>query len=365
MIAKFTHAYHTYPDLDSRALPDYEPFDVRDMLDNYSMATRVLYRYPKINPRVFNLVAARSCPFSCTFCIHGRRQIKYRARSIPNIIAEIKETYEKYHFNILLLLDELFAVNKTRLNDFSLAVLDGKRLYGWDFVWSFQTHPSARFDLETLKLAKEAGCYFFSYGIESASPTILKSMQKKTQVSQIVEAIKLAQEAKIAFGGNLILGDPAETVDTIYESLHFWLKYGQSEMIFFGILMPYPGSKIFDDCIASGLIPDKERYYETIDEHIYNMTTIPVDELQRWFLFTRELEHRWGLVETTKMTRYIEILPSDRYSVINRMKRYKISAVCPHCNQQIVAEQVYQDIKKAGFYGIACIHCGRKVRINI
>ncbi len=325
------------------------------------MATRVLYRYPRINPRVFNLVAARSCPFTCTFCIHGHRQIKYRARSIPNIMEEIKETYEKYHYNVLLLLDELFAVNKVRLNDFSNAILDGKAKYGWDFVWSFQTHPSARFDLETLKLAKKAGCYFFSYGIESASPAVLRSMQKKTQVSQIVEAIKLAQEAKIAFGGNLIFGDPAETIDTICESLHFWLQYGQSEMIFLGFIMPYPGSKLFDD--LKGL--DKKTYYETIDEHLYNMTSIPDSDLTKWFNLLNKLEHEWELVKSTKMTHYIETIPSDRYSILNRVKRYKIYASCPHCNQQMEVEQISQDIKEAEFYGIACIHCGRKVRINL
>lgn len=352
-----------YQSLESRAFPDYEPFDIQDMLDNYSMATRVLYRYPRVNPRVFNLVAARSCPFTCTFCIHGHRQIKYRARSIPDIMNEIKETYEKYKFNILLLLDELFAVNKSRLIDFSSAILEGKEKYGWDFVWSFQTHPSARFDLETLKLAKKAGCYFFSYGIESASPTVLKSMQKKTQVSQITEAIKLAQEAKLAFGGNLIFGDPAETIDTICESLHFWLQ-NQSEFIFLGFLMPYPGSKIFDDAVAKGLILDKKYFYEHIDDHLINLTSIPNAELHKWFGFLNDLEHEWRLCKSTKMTRCVEI-PPDRYTMLQRAKRYRVYAVCPYCNQQIEAEQIFTDITKVGFYGIGCIHCGRKVRINI
>src|SRR3990167_5419417 len=208
--------------IDSLPFPDYSPFGIEEMLDEYSMATRVLYRYSRPDPRPFNIVASRGCPFACSFCIDHHRS--YRARSIENIMEEIRVSYERYKFNILILLDELFAVSRSRLNDFSQAVLQGKEQHGWDFDWCFQTHARARFDLESLKLARQAGCYMFSYGLESASPTVLKSMDKKIEIEQVTEVIKMVEEAGIAFSANLIFGDVAETQDTISESLSFWFK---------------------------------------------------------------------------------------------------------------------------------------------
>ncbi len=353
-----------YATLDERSFPDYEPFGVKDMIDNWSMTTRVLYRYSRANPRPYNIVASRSCPFACTFCIHGHRKIKYRARSIPNIMAEIKESYEKYHFNILILLDELFAVSKGRLGEFCDAVLDGKQRFGWDFDWCFQTHPSARFDLDTLRLAKKAGCYLFSYGVESASPTVLRSMAKHSRPEQIAEAINMAHQAGIAFAGNLIFGDPAETLDTMRESLYFWYQH-QDALLFLGFVCTYPGSKLFDDCIRDGLIPDKKQFYETIDKQMVNMTKIPSATLQTWFNFLNFLEQSWLFVKSTNMTRYEVDSVRERSCVVTGLTCYRIYAICPHCGREFLLYQACKDIKKEEYMGAACPHCGKRVRVNL
>jgi len=77
-------------------------------------------------------------------------------------MAEIKENYERYKFNVLIILDELFVVKQERFLEFCEAILEGKQQYGWDFDWMFQTHASAKLTLNGLKLAKKAGCFFFS-----------------------------------------------------------------------------------------------------------------------------------------------------------------------------------------------------------
>ena len=102
-IAKFTQQDFHYIDLEQRAFPDYEPFGIKEMLDQYSMASRYLYRYPRLDPRPITIVTGRSCPFSCTFCVH-QRGIKYRARKIDNVLKEISYLYDKYQFNILIIL---------------------------------------------------------------------------------------------------------------------------------------------------------------------------------------------------------------------------------------------------------------------
>ena len=58
-----------------------------------------------------------------------------------------------------------------------------RKTQGLDFDWMFQTHASAGLGYDDLKLAKETECYNFCYGVESASPSVLKSMKKNKTVS--------------------------------------------------------------------------------------------------------------------------------------------------------------------------------------
>ncbi len=369
MKAYFTRANHNYPPLDSRAVPDYEPFGVKDMVDNYSDATRLLYRYSRPYPRPFIITASRSCPFTCTFCIHGHRNIPYRARSIPNIMTELKEMYELYQFNILIILDELFAVNKKRMREFCEAVLAGKAKYGWDFDWMFQTHASARFDIETLRLAKKAGCYLFSYGLESASSTVLKSMNKKTKPEQIIEALRLAEEAGIQFSGNLIFGDPAETPETICESIAFYAKYCERAMVFTSFVMPYPGSKLFDDLIIKGVIKDKVAYYESLStDQIYNMTTIPNHVYSSWMSLVRYLDSSWCWVRTTKATSIVEDTETTKITEWSKQKIYQVRTLCPYCGAENLYRNAFppfqlDNIPQGTFLGVGCNSCQRKIKV--
>jgi len=343
-------------DLDSLPFPDYEPFDIEDMLDNHSMDTRLLYRYSRPYPRPFVIVASRSCPFNCSFCVHKTREIPYRARSIGNIIAEIRVMWERYKFNILMIDDELFAVNKERLNEFSGAVLRGKEEYGWDFDWMFQTHASAKLDLETLKLAKKAGCYLFSYGLESASPTVLKSMNKKIRIEQVIEAMELAHQAKVAFAANLIFGDIAETVHTWAESLSFWLKYGRDDFIFLANLIPYPGSALFNGVFGDNV--DKKAYYENIDTGIINMTRINGVDFGNLIKLVAELERSWLFVN--KVLARVEV-----EDIIGDETIYKLWGTCPHCGEESMYRQPMPTKLEGKFsMGTGCTHCGRKIKLE-
>ncbi|MBP7652142.1 cobalamin-dependent protein, partial [Candidatus Dependentiae bacterium] len=155
---ELTNKNYDYIDINALPYPDYEPFNISEMIENYSLNAFYLHRYPRKTPRIMTIVTARSCPFSCTFCVHMHGS-KYRARSIENIMSEIKYMYDKYQFNILVMMDELFAVNKNRLNLFCTELIAQKEKFGWDFNWYFQTHSSAALTEKELNLAKQSGCY--------------------------------------------------------------------------------------------------------------------------------------------------------------------------------------------------------------
>jgi radical SAM superfamily enzyme YgiQ (UPF0313 family) len=85
-----------------------------------------LLPYPLISPefekripiyKEISIVGARSCPFVCSFCSLSTLK-NYRKRSVDNIVKEIKYYIEKYGVRRFLFMDELFADNLKRINEY-------------------------------------------------------------------------------------------------------------------------------------------------------------------------------------------------------------------------------------------------------
>jgi len=365
----FTRRDDACCDINSLAFPDYSLFGIDELIEHYSCAAPYFYRYTRPRPRLMTLVSARGCPFSCTFCVHGHGP-RYRARSLDNTFEEISQVYERTEFNILVIVDELFAVNKGRLREFCERLIDGRKRRGWDFDWAFQTHARAALDAETVKLAKEAGCFQFSYGFESASPRVLASMNKKTKPEDFLGGIRVANQAGVAFGGNLIFGDPAETQETIAESLAFLDSHCQDIIVQFGQVRPYPGSALFDDCLARGVIRDKLEFYEVMDNMPLNMTAMP-DEV--WFDWTKRILAPLTLSPFVKAVAASGVEPDlaadGAQSTTGQRGHWLVHAQCPHCGCNLTFREMVENFSRTAEDGTSlltmCAGCHKRLRVTI
>jgi anaerobic magnesium-protoporphyrin IX monomethyl ester cyclase len=68
-------------------------------------------------------------------------------------------------------------------------------------------------------LMRESGCEFLNMGIESGSREILRSMDKRLDPEETVEAIRLLREHGISSLGGVIVGYPGETAETFEETV--------------------------------------------------------------------------------------------------------------------------------------------------
>lgn len=366
----FTQRDDACCDINSLAFPDYAPFGIDELIEHYSCAAPYFYRYTRLRPRLMTLVSARGCPFSCTFCVHGHGP-RYRARSLDNTFEEIRQVYERTEFNILVIVDELFAVNKGRLRGFCERVIDARKRRGWDFDWAFQTHARAALDVETVKLAKEAGCFQFSYGFESASPRVLASMNKRTTPEDFLNGIRVADKARVAFGGNLIFGDPAETPETMAESLAFLNSYCQDIIVQFGRVRPYPGSALFDQCLSKGIIRNKVEFYELMDNMPLNMTAMP-DEV--WFDWAKRVLAPLTLSPFVKAVAASEVEPDlavgdEAQPTRGQKGHWLIHAQCPHCGYGLVFREMVESFSRTVEEGASlltmCAGCHKRLRVTI
>lgn len=320
--------------LDELPFPEYDPFDFDTYLSSPNHTNNFI-AHTRHRPRIMPLSMARSCPYKCTFCCHSDGT-EYRSRSIASVMQEIASFYEKYHFNILYLHDELGFIKPKKALEFCTEIRTLKQNLRADFDWGCYLRVDT-VSRDLLAEMKAAGCKFIGYGLESASAAVLRSMKKGTTPEQMVKALQWTQEAGIGIHGNFIFGDVAETPETIGETIDFYNTYCKDLTVYFYYITPYPGSELFDYCLDKHLITDRQDYYETVAPYkgSVNMTGLP-DEV--FYDLTEPVMHDIFNAKKATLLSLQEngLAGSDRNAPFElRRASYRIEAVCPHCSTKV------------------------------
>lgn len=331
-------------DLDSIPIPDFESLGLREHLDNQ----RPNFSYVMSlfdHPRPYPLLASRSCPFHCTFCHHDT---KYRTRTIGNVIDEIALVVKNYQVNLILLYDECFSTNKQRVVDFCTGIRDIRAQIDWDLKWICQLRVHS-VDVELLKIMKESGCCVISYGFESFSPVVLKSMRKQITPAQIHRTFKATLDAHITVQANFIFGDIAETTETAQTTLDYWGN-NSNGMINLGFIRPYPGSSIYEHCLKKGLIKDKLDFirndFFSEDDLCLNMT----DEMS-----DKQIQDLIKTTDILTLKYQNSVYPLSIKQTGRNLYSYKVK--CCFCKTEIEYNNCYTNSKKIYFF-VICRNCG-------
>ncbi|MDO8516834.1 MAG: radical SAM protein, partial [Nanoarchaeota archaeon] len=213
-------------DLNRIPFPELESMEFKEYLDNSKADIFLDY------PRNYCILGSRSCPFQCTFCCHDIYNT-YRTRTMDNIMEELDLMVKKYKINLISIYDDCFAIDKKRLEEFCKRITKLRKEISWELKWKVQI-TVINVNTEILKMMKDAGCICISYGFESYSSDILKSMKKNITPEQIDYAFKETLKASIAIEANFIFGDIAETTETAKITLDYWKNNanGQINLIF-------------------------------------------------------------------------------------------------------------------------------------
>lgn len=333
--AVFNIGKPTNAPLDTLPLPDYEPFDFEAYLDfNVQSASNICYTHTRQRPRTLPISMGRSCPYRCTFCCHHVGP-SYRMRTIENAVAEIRQMYERYRFNLLFILDELFAVNAGRLLEWSAAA-EALRKEGLDFDWTCALKVNHAVAPNVLAAMKRAGCMYIGYGLESMSPDVLKSMRKKITRAQIETALVNTEAAGLGIQGNFIFGDPAETVGSMDETWQFFATKCRHHAVSLGYVTPYPGSQLFELALASGAVADRAAFYEALSSFgsfNVNLTRIPdltFREAVEGYLTTSSRPDFLPPAEVLACSAIDTYPPYPRPAAV-----YLLRVCCPYCQNEV------------------------------
>lgn len=283
--------------LDEIPIPDYHGF-------NFDVCYQALHTH--------DMISSRGCPFHCTFCYSALGRGKFRFHSLDYVIKEIEYLIKEFGIQTIGLMDEVFALKKDRILEFC------EKVTPYGLSWYTQVRLEV-VDDELLKAMKRAGCSTVFYGLESMSPVVLNSMNKKLKPEQTIRALEQTYDNGINSFGNFIFGDPAETTETSWETLDWWLD-NRKHFVNLGKIDCWPGTKIYHQAVEKGIIKDKIRFIEERCPTV-NLTDMPQDE------FMDMLKRVWVLHEAMLWPAKLMEASMDDPDDLKAVCR------CPHCKK--------------------------------
>ncbi len=201
------------------------------------------------------VMTSRGCPWQCTFCgaetTWGRG---FRGQSVGYVLDSLESALARLPVRMIQIKDDTFTTNKKRV----IEICRGIRERKLQLFWSCDT----RVDVLSESLLHEmrlAGCQRLSLGVESGSAAILKAINKKITVDQIIQSTDLAKKYGIEVRYYMMLGNRGETRETFEETLRF-LERAKPHQYLFSCLSIYPGTLDFQDAEKAGWL-DREKYF--------------------------------------------------------------------------------------------------------
>ncbi len=302
------------------------------------------------------VLSGRGCTGTCTFC--SPTGGAFRKRPIEQVIREIELLNERYTFEWIGFINEIFYAKKEDIVSFCEAYKKVKPLKSWTCELRVDIDP----DIDTFRLMKSAGCVSVYGGIESGSNRVLALMNKQTTKEQIIRFFSTAEAAGLPCQGTFMVGNEGETEDEIKETID--MVTGNELRVNQRLVITYPGTKIYEHALKRGLIADEWRYLERLDficevwdrsqskKDYINITDIPDEKF--WDIVIRELRR----FNTFSLTHYNAKNISYEY-VFGMLIR--VTGACAKCGSPVtfVTPRKIIGIKSA------CRACFRTVEFNL
>jgi len=269
------------------------------------------YRMPMMKGPFTFIVTSRGCPAGCIYCIkHVSYQYSVRLRSPEKIIEELW-ALKRLGINNIHMYADHFTVNRDQVVDLCRLMIQHDIRIKWtcnsrvDYV-----------DEEELRLMRQAGCWFISWGIESGDDEILKHAHKGVSTARAEQALKWSHNAGIMNWGYFIIGLPGENERTIRETIQF-AKSLPLDIALFHIAAPHPGTPFFFEVMENNWFRPGTRW-EQVDmdkETVLDYPDLPAEKLMYWQKRAfREWAFRPGPVFT-----YLKMLLSDPSTFANAL----------------------------------------------
>ena len=184
----------------------------------------------------------RGCPMQCEFCsVSQFNGFRYRERPIEPIIEELKTINQK----LIFFADDNIAGRTARSAERFIQLCKRMIAEKVNKLWIGQTSINVAENEEALYWARESGCTGLLIGVESVSPDVLSSMNKRVNIDHVQrgEFVKKIQSHGIAVLTSFILGNDDDTPET-FDSVYQYASAVKMDLPIVTFLVPYPGTAL-------------------------------------------------------------------------------------------------------------------------
>ena len=183
----------------------------------------------------------RGCPYTCKWCSRAVYGGTYRRRSPQLVAQEMKHIKDTYNPDMLWFVDDVFTIHHKWLTEFAEEVKKQDAVIPYEII-----SRADRLNEEVIKTLKASGCFRVWVGAESGSQKIIDAMDRRVDVMQTREMIRLAKQHGLEAGTFIMLGYPGETKEDIKETIEHLVQSNPSQ---YTITVAYPikGTELYSE----------------------------------------------------------------------------------------------------------------------
>lgn len=237
---------------------DIIPFPAWDLIDMepYLRPNNV---YGTVVGRGLSLMTSRGCIYHCEYCAAAKMWKKIRfhsARYVVNMIAFVANKYKVEH---IWMIDDHFALNKSRLAEIAQLIEEKKLHLGIGINCRVESYSE-----EMASLLKRIGVKALALGLETGSNRMLKAIKNSVglTVEQEFEVVKKIVSDGFEVHGMFMINMPGETEEDLAKTVEFIHALPLCKCSV-SVAMPYYGTAWWDIAVRQGVVTGNvtDRYF--------------------------------------------------------------------------------------------------------
>lgn len=214
-----------------------------------------------------SMIASRGCPYAvsaCDYCYAAYLGKQYRLRSPAEVVDEMEYLVGRYGVSYIHFLDDLLLTEYRWGLELCAELRSRRERTGFEVEWGGTCRTNIIAD-DVLRARKEGrphileqaydvGMRQAGYGVESASPSILKAIDKSGQTLEKMEIAITETQRVLGYADcSFMVGSPGESRRTVEETVTFCKKVGLKPEVFF-FTTAYPATQFWQLALDKGLI---------------------------------------------------------------------------------------------------------------
>ena len=228
----------------------------------------------------------------CTFCSWPTLYPSYRVRKPEFLVDEVGMLIERYRVKEIFDDTGTFPVGNWLRRFAGLMIERGyneKTRFGCNMRFGALTR-------EDYRLMSKAGFRMVLFGVESASQATLDRLNKGVTVEGIIKECRVAREEGLEPHITIMVGYPWEKREDALATLRLarmLMEKGWAFTLQSTVVMPYPGTRMYDEALENGWFRVDPRDYDRFDMTMPVLNTVDMepeevmrvcDEIYRVFL---------------------------------------------------------------------------------